>query len=60
MPSGILLVGMTVMLALAPAACRPMTAVQQRRWDVGLGLGCAVLLLLAVAAGVYGLRNDPF
>lgn len=59
-PAGLVLLALGVMILLAPLASRPMTVAQQRRWQAGLGIGSAVLLLLVVAAGVYGLRNDPF
>lgn len=59
-PAGLVLLALGVMILLAPLATRPMTQRQQARWQAGLGLGCAVLLLLVVAAGVYGLRSNPF
>lgn len=58
-PSGLLLVALAVLITLAPAACRRMTPQQLQRWQTGLSVGCAVLLLLVVAAGVQGLRHTP-
>lgn len=51
-PAGLVLLALGIMILLAPAASRPMTPLQARRWTAGLGIGCITLILLLLAYAI--------